>query len=110
MDTQNPTQTPQSQTHSNNTGMAILSYLGILVLVPLLTDAKNDAFVKFHIKQGLVMLVLWVVGSVVFWVPVIGWALWIVVVVLSIIGITNAYHGRQKDLPLVGHLAKNFNF
>ena len=37
----------------HNTGMAVLAY--ILFFIPLLTDAKNDPFVKFHVKQGLVL-------------------------------------------------------
>ncbi len=100
---------PNPSPKPNNTGMAILAYLGILVIIPLLTEAKNDPFVKFHIKQGLVMLVFWVLGSVVFWVPVFGWLLWLAVVVLTIIGISNAHNGRQKELPVVGHFASNFN-
>ena len=60
----------------NNVLMGVLCYLGILVLIPLLTDAKNEAFVRFHIKQGIVLLITGVVaGFVAGIIPVIGWFL-----------------------------------
>jgi uncharacterized membrane protein len=93
----------------NNTIMAILCYLGILVLIPLLTEAKKDAFVNFHIRQGLVLLIAWVLGSFLFWVPVFGWLLWAFTLVMMILGIMNAANGQQKELPLIGHLGRNFH-
>ena len=45
-----------------NTLMAVLAYLGILILVPFLTDAKKDPFVKFHLKQGVALIIVEVVG------------------------------------------------
>src|SRR3954471_14186681 len=109
MDTQAPSNqdnsasTPPNPAHgADNTGMAILCYLGILVIIPLLTEAKNDPFVKFHIKQGLVLLVIWVLGSVFFWVPIFGWLLWLAVVILTIMGIMSASHGKEKELPFIG--------
>ena len=37
-------------------GTAWLSYLGILWLIPLLT-MKDNAFAKFHVKQGIVLTI-----------------------------------------------------
>jgi uncharacterized membrane protein len=109
-----PPVAPQPAGQSNNTLMAILSYLGILIIVPFLTDAKNDPFVKFHIKQGLVLIISWVVGMFIGVIPVLGWILaplfTIFNVVCLIIGIINASSGKQKELPLIGTIAKNFNF
>jgi uncharacterized membrane protein len=100
--------------HHPNTGMAIIAYLGILVLIPLLTEAKNDPFVKFHIKQGLLVLIGLVLSSIIVVVPVLGWAIgsliWIASIILMIIGIMNAANGKQEELPLVGHLSRNFHF
>ena len=44
---------------SENVGMAVIAY--IVVFIPLLTDYKNDDFVKFHIKQSLLIFVSYVV-------------------------------------------------
>jgi len=96
-----------------NIGMAILCYIGILVLIPLLTDAKNDAFVKFHIKQGLALLIFDVIVSIVAAIPVIGWIVglvgWVVVVILFITGIINAAGGQEKQLPIIGSFGDKFN-
>lgn len=94
-----------------NTLMGILSYLGPLVIVPLLTS-KDDPFVKFHIKQGLVLLVIeavaWAVGMVM-------WQLWFFIplinlftLIMSIMGIVNVVQGKQEKLPLIGQYGEKF--
>lgn len=98
-----------------NTLMGVLCYLGPLVIIPLIV-AKGDSFVKFHVKQGLVLLIIEIVVYVVwmfFW--SILWPLWIVyqiinlaMVILSIVGIINVVQGREKELPLVGSWGKSF--
>lgn len=109
-----PTFNPPPSSGSSNMGMAILAYLGILIVVPFLTEAKNDPFVKFHIKQGLSLIILEVIAMFVNIVPVLGWIvgffLWLVILIFIIMGIMNAASGKQKELPLIGGLAKNFNF
>ncbi len=57
---------------SNNTVLAILAYLSILVIVPLVANKDNDPFVKFHAKQGLVLLIGWVIGWAVYALPAMG--------------------------------------
>ena len=122
MDTNNPTPPPVPTPPSNqappptgekNTGMSILSYLGILVIVPLLV-AKDDPYVKFHAKQGLVLLILFIICSILGIIPMIGWILgalgWIFAIILMIIGIMNAASGKEVELPVIGQFAKNFNF
>ena len=86
-----------------NKAIAILSYLGILCLIPLLLK-KDSKFVKFHAKQGLILLIGWVFVGVPF-----GWILSIILAVFSIIGIINVLGERYADLPLVGELAKKIN-
>lgn len=94
-----------------NVAMAVLAYLGPLVVVSYLV-AKDDSFVKFHIRQGLVLLtievVLWVIDMFV-------WSLWmimglinIVILILAVIGIINAIQGKEVELPVVGEFAKYF--
>jgi uncharacterized membrane protein len=94
---------------SNNTLMAALAYLGILVIVPLLTDAKNDPFVKYHIKQGLVLLIAYVICGFIVWVPIIGWLLGVLLFVLFIMGLMNVFAGKQQPLPVIGKYAEKLN-
>ena len=104
---------PSAPTASNQKVMAILAYIGPLVIISYLV-AKDDPFVKFHIKQGLILLtidvVLWVFGTF-FWSL---WMLWkfvdLALLVLAVIGMVNAANHREKELPLVGSFAHNFRF
>lgn len=92
--------------------MGVLSYLGPLVIVPYLT-AKNDSFVKFHIKQGVFLLIVevavWIIAP-------IFWVLWpllqlvnLVTLILAIIGIVNVVRHKEQLLPLVGKYAASIN-
>ena len=110
-----------SEVHSGAKGknmMAIFSYLWVLIIIPFLTDAKKDPFVKFHLKQGLTLIVFevigWVVAMFIGWFPILGWLLvflwWLASLILVIVGIVNVLHGREKDLPWIGQYAKNFKF
>jgi len=84
---------------------AVLSYLGILIIVPLLSEeAKKSPFAKFHLNQGLVLLIVSMVGGFVFWLPVIGWAAGIFVFVIWLIGIIGAVQGEMKRVPLFGNI------
>jgi len=92
---------------------AVLSYLGILFLVPLLAR-KDNAFAQFHAKQGLVLFIAEVATMMIAWIPFIGWFVgfiaWIVWIALSIIGIMNVLGGKQAPLPIIGKLAQKFKF
>jgi len=100
------------QTH--NALLAVIAY--IIFFIPLLTEARNDAFVKFHVKQGLVLLIAGIVVNVIgTMLPVVGWVIilplgGLAVFVLWILGIINALTGKEKELPLIGKLAKYFTF
>ncbi len=87
---------------------AALSYLGILVLIPLLVK-KDSKFVQFHAKQGLVMLIIFVVGWLIFWIPIIGWLLWIAAVIADLAALIQALSGKYWEIPVVGQWAKKIN-
>lgn len=105
----------EKKSGGKNTGMAIVAY--IIFFVPLLVEgAKNDPFVKYHVKQGLALLLLSVavsiLGSII---PFIGWFIIlpvgsIFVLVLLIMGIVNAVNGVEKPLPVIGSIGENFKF
>lgn len=94
--------TETSNAQSSNTLMAVLCYFGILVLIPLLTDAKKDSFVNFHIKQGLVLLIAYVAFWFLFPLPLIGWIASVVLFILFLTGVINAASGKEVELPVIG--------
>jgi len=80
---------------------ALLSYFGILVIIPLF-GKKDSSFAQFHAKQGLVLLIGWIIS----WAPVFGGIIGIIVLVFSIFGIIYVLKGEKKKLPFVGDLAE----
>jgi|DewCreStandDraft_4_1066084.scaffolds.fasta_scaffold00406_27 uncharacterized membrane protein len=107
---------PESK-ESDVRSVAWLSYLGLLLLVPLVVHKDNE-FAKFHIKQGLALFVCeiaWsMAGSAVAWIPFVGHLVfsagWVVLTVLMVIGIVNAASGRSQPLPVIGGMADLFKF
>jgi uncharacterized membrane protein len=95
-------------------GMAWLSYIGILWLIPLLA-MKDNAFCKFHVKQGIMLTLYGVaVGIVGGAIPFLGWFIVapvgsIAILVLAIMGIINSLGGKLWVCPLgVGVLAEKW--
>ena len=102
-----------------NKGMAVLSYLGLLVLIPLLA-AKDSPYARFHTNQGLVIFLASVLYGIVQGIlvtvfslilPLVGGILEVVLELLSlvflvyvILGIVYAARGQAKELPLVGRI------
>lgn len=107
--------TPPSSGQKQNTAMAAVAY--ILFFIPLLTgDAKKDEFVKYHVKQGLVLFILGIAINIVDRIiPIYSWffityILSLGALVLLIIGIKNALSGKKEPLPLVGQFSELFKF
>ncbi len=104
---------------NNNKVMAVLSYFGPLVLVPIF-GAKDSKFARFHANQGLVLFILDVaygivntILSAIFYAisfsfgAIMGTILglvWLVIGILAIIGIINAAQGKAKELPIIGKI------
>lgn len=93
----------------NRTLMLVLSYLGILALIPLLVE-KDDREVQWHSKNGLVLfgawLAVWIVISILAQVPVlgciamIGWPLaGLGYLILAIMGIVKATQSERFRVP-----------
>lgn len=106
---QQPQQANQSDAEKNK-AMAIIGYIiPILFFIPLVTDAKNSPFAKFHANQQLNLLLFWVVGQiagVVLSFVFIGFLIFPLVMIggliFLIMGIINASKGEMKELPLIG--------
>ncbi len=114
-----PAQTTKSS-GDNDVLMGVLSYLGILCLIPLLA-AKDSEFAQFHAKQGLTLfgleIVLYVLQFFVGFMSIfagLGFLLilfpilYLGILVLAIIGIVNAVGKKKEPLPIIGgiHLIK----
>ncbi|HBB37397.1 MAG: hypothetical protein UX02_C0001G0297 [Candidatus Moranbacteria bacterium GW2011_GWC1_45_18] len=97
------------QDAEKNKAMAIVGYIiPILFFIPLVTDAKNSPFAKFHANQQLNLLLAAVVVNIVGGIiPFIGWFIilplgTIFLIVAAIMGIISASKAEMKPLPLIG--------
>ena len=99
--------------------MGVLSYLGILVLIPILA-APQSKCARYHANQGFILLIAWVAGCIVIGCPLslfqffihirllaccldlVPLAFFVGFAVLAIMGIINAVNGQMKPLPLIG--------
>lgn len=103
---------------ADNKVMAVLSYLGLLVLIPIFA-AKNSPFARFHANQGLVLCIFMVAYGIVtailnailiaisyrlYFIGTILSLLYIGFGILAIIGIVNAAQGKAKALPIIGKI------
>jgi fumarate reductase subunit D len=91
--------------------MLILSYLGILSLIPLLT-VKDSEYVKWHAKQGLTLsLGAFVVMLVLAFVPIVGLVNCLLApgtLVVAIMSILKALKGERWRIPVIADLSEKF--
>lgn len=102
----------------DNKAMAVLAYLGPLVLIPIFA-AKNSKFARYHSNQGLVLFLACIAYSIAYSILsaiilAISWRLYFIVSILgfvgivftvwAVIGIINACKGEMKPLPFIGHI------
>ena len=84
--------------------LGALCYFWVLSLVFLFLK-KEDDFVRFHAKQGVVLFA----GSFFTWVPIVGWILGVGLFLAAVAGFIKALQGEKYHLPLVFELAEKIN-
>jgi uncharacterized membrane protein len=102
-----PVPPPISGGANNDMVMGILSYLGILILIPLLVSKNRSVFLNYHLNQGLSLIIvslagyviLTFVGSVLFIITPIWNVLMLILVIMGIINVTK---NEMKPLPIIG--------
>jgi uncharacterized membrane protein len=107
-----------SPSGDNRTIMIILSYLGILALIPLLVE-KEDREVQWHAKHGLVLfgaeIILFIVLGVLTTIPILGCVisvLWLLlglaILVFHIMCMVKGVNGERLTVPYVSEYADKF--
>ena len=88
---------------------AILSYLWILCLIPILMKKEED-FVRFHARQGLMLFIVEVAIGIIGIIPLLGPVVSKVGIVacgiLSIVGIVQVLMGNKWKMPVIGDWAE----
>ena len=92
---------------------AILAYLGILVLIPLFAVKKRDEFIRFHLRQGIVLfvieIIIWVAAAFLlfpFGFFAFGWLMNLIglaILIVIVIAIIRAVQGDMWEMPIVSN-------
>ena len=96
-------------------GIACLSYVSLLFLVPLLTE-KESRFAQFHAKQGMALFIAWVVIALMLrTIPMFGGFILVPVlnlafIVVSVIAIIKTLGGEAWEIPGASLITKKLNF
>jgi uncharacterized membrane protein len=105
--------------NDNSILCATLSYILIGIIWYFVDEAqRRDAFVQFHVRQAVVLLIVGVIVSIlsgiIMWLPVIGWLISILLslgmLVLWLIGIIGALTGKKNGIPIIEGFAKQLKF
>jgi uncharacterized membrane protein len=104
----------------DRTLMLVLSYLGILALIPLLTK-KEDREIQWHAKNGLALAIAWVavwivwtiisivlakvIGPLACGANLVGCIIGIAFFVVDIMAMIKAINGQRMRVPVVSDLA-----
>lgn len=116
-----PPPTGPSAVSPNRTLMIILSYLGILAIIPLVAE-KDDREVQWHAKNGLAIFVaeilvtvlVMILTSVISFVDmgcsgcILNLVLVVMFVVVAVLGITKGLNGQRLIIPGVSDFANKF--
>ncbi len=113
-----PPPPPAAAGGSNKTLMLVLSYLGLLAIIPFVVE-KDDKEVQWHAKHGIVLLIAWAIVWAVLMVlgqlgvlaclaailaPLLGLG-WLVVTILCIM---KAVNGQRFIIPGLSQYADKF--
>jgi uncharacterized membrane protein len=113
-----PANKPAGVVSDNRNIMIILSYLGLLALIPLLVE-KDDREVQWHAKHGLVLFVAFFAAAIVIfvvsfipWVGCItglfGIVIWLAYLVVAILCIVKGINGERFTIPGISEFADRF--
>lgn len=94
----------------SNVLLASMSYIGVLVLIPIFSGATKNSFINFHVKQGLVILtgeIIAIIASI--WISSLGGLLFVLMLIASIIGLFTSLHGERRYIPGIGTIADLFS-
>ena len=85
----------------------LATFLTIIGFIIAIASKKNDKYVMFYAKQGLILfigqIIIWILTNIFGWIINFVWMFWIVLWLMAWI---NALSGEKKDTWLIQELAK----
>ena len=90
-----------SEKEKSNGIIAYITIIGFVIAYIQNQELKSE-YVNYHIRQMIGLAALAIVTSFISWIPIIGWAIGIGVLVLWVMGLMGAINGERKPIPIVG--------
>lgn len=92
----------------------VLTIVGFILVMFL---KKDNKYVIFYAKQGLVLFIAGIIVGIIGWVldiiPLFGriitGVLWILIVILWMVGLIYSLSGEEKDIPIIGAFAQKID-
>ncbi|PCI35534.1 MAG: hypothetical protein COB53_10860 [Elusimicrobia bacterium] len=107
-----PEEAPTGGDTFGSRAWAAVSYVWFLCFLPLFFK-RDDDFVLFHARQGLLLFVAWLFFAVMGVAPLLGHVMRhigvLIVVTISLLGGYHAFQGERWTLPLLGRLTQELN-
>jgi uncharacterized membrane protein len=104
--------TDEEEVDQTDIALATLAYVPVLCLVSVIHPKRED-FVAFHTRQGLCLFLLELVAAAVFFIPVIGPVLALVVAVgctaVSVLAIRTVRKRGRWAIPLLATVSEHIN-
>mgnify|MGYP006277477799 CR=1 FL=1 len=91
------------ETQTEDKTVAILSYITWVgwIIAIILHNNQRTELGAFHIRQTLG---LYLTAIILWFIPLLGWILNLIVFIFWIVGLVNAINGQKQPVPLVGKL------
>jgi uncharacterized membrane protein len=108
-----PKKKTKNKSRQNEKLFAFLAVLLTIVgFIIALIFKKDNKYVMFYAKQGLILFILQIAIGIIDKVPIIGWfilgpILWVFFIVIWIMAWINALSGEKRNTLLIGDFAKN---
>jgi len=101
---------PEAGDLAKNRVLAAASYVWLLFALGLALSGKSP-FARYHARQGALLFILWLLNFLLTKLMIpslqgLDELLSFVILALMLLGIINAWKGRFKPLPLLGHFAE----
>jgi len=87
----------------------LATFFTIIGFIIALATKRNDKYIMFYAKQGLVLFIGYIIALFLGWIPVVGWAYWILLTIVWVLAWLNALSGEQRNTWIIGDIAKKIN-
>ncbi|HKL24393.1 MAG TPA: hypothetical protein VJ912_03595 [Candidatus Nanoarchaeia archaeon] len=83
-----------------------LTIIGFLIAI---LTKKEDKYVMYYARHGLVLFICFFIAGFLTWIPIIGWLFWFFIAALWILTWINALSMKKKRTILVTDLAEKID-